>query len=340
MSRKSLAARSGNAWISSILGVALAVIVALGCSDERVPPMESGASLDFASLRGEHPRLADERIVSARDGAALRVRTYGTTAPVDLILLHGSGAFNVYLSDLAAAIADSGVAVVHTPDLRGHGAAPERRGDIDYIDQLEDDLADLIRELAAEHPQRKRVIGGHSSGGGLAIRFAGGPHAEEANGYLLFAPFLQHDAPTTRPDSGGWASPRLGPIIGLTMLNALGIRALNGTTVLEFDLPVERRSGRETPAYTFRMMTGINPRDYRTDLAALRVPTLVIVGSDDEAFIAERFPEVFAAHAPEADVAIVPRAGHLGLVTNAEATKLSIDWLRGFATGQTAGPDA
>lgn len=331
--------RAGPKPIASILGVALSLIVALGCSDERETSMEPGTSLDFASLRSDPPRLADEHVVVARDGAELRVRSYGSDAPVDLILVHGSGAFNVYLADLAAAIADSGAAVVHTPDLRGHGAAPERRGDIDYIDQLEDDLADLIGALATAHPERKRVLGGHSSGGGLAIRFAGGPHAAAVDGHLLLAPFLQHDAPTTRPNSGGWASPRLGRIIGLTLLNALGIRALNSITVLDFDLPVERRSGRETPAYSFRMMAGINPRDFRSDLAALRVPTLVIVGSDDEAFVAERFPEVFAAHAPDAEVVIVPGAGHLALVTNAEATQLSIDWLRGFATGEPARRD-
>ncbi len=298
----------------------------------------SGTSLDFASLPVEHPRLAEERVVTARDGAALRVRTYGDEAPVDLVLVHGSGAFNFYFADLASAIADSGAAVVHTPDLRGHGAEPERRGDIDYIDQLEDDLADLIAELAAANPERKLVLGGHSSGGGLAIRFAGGPHAEVVDGYLLLAPFLQHAAPTTRPRSGGWATPRLGRIIALTMLNAVGIRALNGATVLEFDMPVERRSDRVTLAYSFRMMSGINPRDYESDLAAMRVPLLVIVGTDDEAFIAARYPEVFAAHVPDARVALVEGAGHLALVANAEATRLSIDWLLGFANGQPARP--
>lgn len=36
---------------------------------------------------------------------------------------------------------------VAVPDLRGHGVSPERRGDVDHIGQLEEDLADLIDQL-------------------------------------------------------------------------------------------------------------------------------------------------------------------------------------------------
>jgi hypothetical protein len=42
---------------------------------------------------------------------------------------------------------------------------------------------------------------------------------------------------------------------------------------------------------------------------------------------------------PEARVALVGGTGHLALVANAEATELSIDWLRGFTNGRPAGPD-
>lgn len=302
-----------------------------------VRQLDAGRSLDFEALANDYPRLADERHYTARDGTELPVRTYGHDAPVDLILVHGSGAFNAYLSTLAAALADAGAAVVHTPDVRGHGASPERRGDIDYIDQLEDDLADLIADLRAAHPERKIVVGGHSSGGGLAVRLAGGEHADLVDGWLLFAPFLGHDAPTTRPNSGGWAKPRLERIIPLSMLNAIGITVFNGATVLEFDLPASRRSGRETGTYTFRMMSGFNPRSFSDDLPGLCLPTLVVVGSDDEAFIAEAFEPVFAAHAPDARVAIVPGAGHLGLVTQRDTASLAIAWLRTLAAGEAPG---
>ena len=96
---------------------------------------------------------------------------------------------------------------MYTPDLRGHGTVPERRGDIDYVDQLEDDAADLIAEIRRMHADKTLIVGGHSSGGGLALRYAGSEYGAEADAYLLLAPFLKYNAPTVRPNSGGWHAP-------------------------------------------------------------------------------------------------------------------------------------
>jgi pimeloyl-ACP methyl ester carboxylesterase len=79
-------------------------------------------------------------------------------------------------------------------DLRGHGVTPRRRGDIDYINQFEFDLADLIKATA--QPNQKDVVLGHSSAGGLVVRFAGGEYGEIINHAVLLAPFLKHNAPT------------------------------------------------------------------------------------------------------------------------------------------------
>ena len=110
----------------TLAALALALVLSpTGCGDEGGGRRAEGDSLDFGRLPTASPRLAPERTYEARDGARLPVRTYGAEGPIDLVLVHGSGAFNAYLADLSAAIADSGAAVVHTPDLRGHGAAPE-----------------------------------------------------------------------------------------------------------------------------------------------------------------------------------------------------------------------
>lgn len=281
----------------------------------------------FDELAGAAGRLAQARRFRARDGSERLYRRYGHGAPLDLLLIHGSSASSDYLSLLAAAVADAGAANVYTPDLRGHGAAPERRGDIDTIDQLEDDLADLVEVARRENPRGKLVIGGHSSGAGLAIRFAGSRYAALADGYLLLAPFLRHDAPTTRPGAGGWARPRIARIVALTLLNRLGITALNGAGVLDFAIPEAGRTGTETPGYSYRLMTGFAPRDYRRDLAAMDRPALVLVGSEDEAFLPERFAPLFAQHAPHARVEIVPGARHLGLAVEPAAFARVIDWL-------------
>ncbi len=58
------------------------------------------------------------------------------------------------------------------------------------------------------------------------------------------APFLRHDAPTTRTNAGGWARPYIKRTIGLSIVNGFGIRWLNGLDVIAnmcVYLPLEYR---------------------------------------------------------------------------------------------------
>lgn len=185
-----------------------------------------------------------------------------------------------------------------------------RRGDIDYIDQLEDDLADLIGHIRAISRKSAAVIvGGHSSGGGLAFRLAGRQHGRLASGYLLMSSCLGYDAPTARADCGGWAKPSMAKIIPLAILNGFGVTRFNGTPVLRFNLQEKYRSGKETLVYSYRMMTGFNPRIYKTDLAAIKAPLLILAGSEDEAFDAAKFEPTVRPIVPSATIKIIPDAG-------------------------------
>jgi pimeloyl-ACP methyl ester carboxylesterase len=118
------------------------VLALLGCSSSSDTTNVQGP-YDWDELVGATVRPAPIQSFQARSGSTLFYRSYGEQSALDLILMHGSGADSAYLSSLATWISSSGIARVWTPDVRGHGASPVRRGDIDYIGQLEDDLADL-----------------------------------------------------------------------------------------------------------------------------------------------------------------------------------------------------
>ncbi|MCP5056036.1 MAG: alpha/beta hydrolase [bacterium] len=242
------------------------------------------------------------------------VRHYASEAPDVFVLLHGSGYHSAYLAPLGERLAGAGAAHVYTPDLRGHGVDPERRGDIDYVDQLEDDLVDLVGWVGERHPSGRIFVGGHSSGGGLALRYAGG--GGEAAGFVLLAPYLAHDAPTMRAgnSSGGWARPKIPRIILLSILNGFGIHAFDAVTTIEFSMAEDVRDGTETLAYSHRLNVGFAPRNWQEELEATTVPLLLVVGSEDEAFAADRFGPAITPHAPQAEIRIVEGAGHLGLV--------------------------
>jgi len=130
-------------------------------------------SLDFDAARAtvaSDPGLIHYR---ARDGAQLGLRRFAPQKDQNplVILLHGSGWHGGAYVALGEALNEQLGYEVLIPDLRGHGPDPIRRGDLDYIGQFEDDLADLIETYRGK--ERPAYLVGHSSGGGLAIRFAG-----------------------------------------------------------------------------------------------------------------------------------------------------------------------
>ena len=246
--------RSRQALLAILGAAGIYVAVALGLI---VPGTKTGHAAGEPAIGlgrlpggGQAPAL---RTYRSRDGTVLSYRLHAAETRTDtvLVLIHGSGYHSAYLQPLARAIAARGVAHVYTPDLRGHGPDPVQRGDVDRIGRLETDIQDLIGHLRARHgPGTRIVLGGHSSGGGLAIRHAGGDAGARVDGYLLLAPYIHHGAPTQRSVEAGWAQPAVPRIIGLDMLNAVGLRLLNGLPVIRFRMPARLRDGTETLRYS------------------------------------------------------------------------------------------
>lgn len=283
------------------------------------PPRKSveGQDIDFSALtaRGAAEPLPVVE-TPARDGATLRafhLPAPDADAPL-LVMLHGSGWYGAQFHGLARALSDRAELLV--PNLRGHFMGPEPRGDVAHIGQLEEDVADLID--AHRDDDQTVILAGHSSGGGLAIRFAGGPHGAMIDAAVLLAPFLHHDAPTMRDNAGGWARPLTRRIVGLTMLNAVGIGALNHLTAIQFAMPPEVLDGPEgkkaTTAYSYALTRSYAPRDdYLADIAALP-PFLLIAGTEDRAFRAKRYEPTMSAATDAGRYHLIDGAGHLDLV--------------------------
>ena len=298
------------------VGVYLAIAFGLILS-QPAPEPPVGDGLDFGSIDADDG--PDPGLIQSRGGQWLRHFPGPTPGRGPLVVVvHGSGWHGAGYLALARSLALG--AEVLLPDLRGHGPYPERRGDIDHIGQFEDDLAGLIVHYGGQ--ERPVYMVGHSSGGGLVIRFAGGRHGHLLAKAALIAPFVQHDAPTARASSD-WAHVLLRRVIGLSMLNAARIRFLNGLTAIQFKFPKAVLQGplghTATRAYSFRLNTSLAPRrNFRADIAKLP-PYLVIVGSKDEAFRAEAYEPLFTAANPKGKFVLMQDVGHLDIVQNHDA---------------------
>ena len=313
--------------ISVVIQLSIATVLILFGKGKKPASDEKG--LDFSELFFDYRNLPKLRSCTARDGKELAYRHYPSQSDKVLILVHGSGYHSQYLLPLAEFISAEGLAQVYTPDLRGHGHMPERRGDVDYIDQLEDDLADLIAVICKDNLDAKLIVGGHSSGGGLVIRFAGSQYGQQADAYVLLSPFLKYNAPTIRPNSGGWAHAYTGRIAGVTMLNNMGIHWFDHLDAIEFSMPEEARDGTETLSYSHRLNTGYAPRNYKKDLSTITQPLLVVAGTKDEAFIADQFEPVISQYTA-VQVKLLPDITHMGVVVGPEIHPVVKKWLEGF----------
>jgi len=183
--------------------------------------------------------------------------------------------------------------------------------------------------IQRDNPNPMLIVGGHSSGGGLAVRFAGSQYGKKAKAYLLMSPFLKYNAPTTRLDSGGFAKPYTGRIIGLVMLNNAGIRWFNYLTVMKFNMPEKARDGTETLSYSYRLTTAYAPHDCEKDLSAITQPLFVVAGTKDESMIYCQYEPVISQYT-EVQVKLLQGVTHMGVVVSPEVRPIVKEWLEGL----------
>ena len=211
---------------------------------------------------------------------------------------------------LAKALHDAG-ASVYVPVLRGHGISG-RIGDIAYIGQLEDDLADFVKLLRPLHPNASFSLIGFSSGGGFVLRVIGASEEKLFDRFIMISPALPQGAPTVRPNTGGWVSVAMPRIIALAMLNRIGIQWFNGLPIVAF--ATSPTAPNLTSVYSFRLAVDFGaPRDYLAALGRSTKPAALLVGGDDELFFPDRFAPLFRSARPDMPVTIVPGIGHIGM---------------------------
>jgi alpha-beta hydrolase superfamily lysophospholipase len=302
-----------------VAGLLLAVLIA---APVRQPPelasiSEARKSVDFSAL----PAAAR---FQARDGTELAYRHYPAGGPARervAIVIHGSaGSSGGAIHALSSALAARGVET-YALDIRGHGASGTR-GDITYVGQLEDDLADFVGEIRKAHPAAPLTLIGHSSGGGFALRVAGSPTQNLFARTVLLAPYLGYDAPNSRPNSGGWASADIPRLLALTLLDRLGLPFAGSLPVIAFAVP-PNSAKLLTATYSWRLLRnfGASP-DYRRDFAGARRPIAIFAGAADELIRSDRLGE---AAGDRASIRIIDGVNHMGIVSDPAAVSVIAD---------------
>jgi alpha-beta hydrolase superfamily lysophospholipase len=315
--------------LGGVVVVAVAVLagmIVFGTSDP--PPHLASISEPFRKV--DFRDLPPVETTPARDGTPIAFRVWASRAPAELervvIAIHGSSATGASLHPLGTALRAEGLSV-YAPDIRGHGGTG-RRGDIDYADQLDDDLVDFFAVVRKRHPAARLVLVGFSSGGGFALHSAAAPIGRELERTVLLSPMLGPRAPTVRIAGDPWAKPFLPRIIALVILDRLGIHHFDHLPALAFGIAPGNPAGL-TGVYSFRLMMAFGTRDYAADLRAAPAPITVLVGEEDEMFDAKLFAPTVQAVRPNIPVIVVPGLKHIEMTTDPRAVPAIVAAIRG-----------
>ena len=222
--------------------------------------------------------------IKTRDGVELYAKDWGQGRPV--ILLHGWPLTADTFDDLSMAIADAGMRAI-AYDRRGFGRSEQPFNGYDY-DRMADDLADVIASTGANDA----TILGFSMGGGEVARYMsrhGGANLRSAVLVSSVVPYMlqTEDNPNGTPQST-FDEMTEGMVEDRAHFFASFFKDFYGVGM--FDKAVSS----EVLDWSVRqaMMAGLKPTlacakafattDFRPDLAAFNVPTLIIHGTDDK----------------------------------------------------------
>ncbi|MGB0505552.1 MAG: alpha/beta hydrolase [Pikeienuella sp.] len=305
----------------------MAIFVLLAAIGLAMAPSRPEIHLTHISERFDQvdwSKLPTSEFLQARDGEQIAYRRY-TGDPKQIVLaLHGSGGAGNALHPLAQALNENGYTVI-VPDIRGHGASG-RRGDVDYIGQVQDDLDDLRKALPEFAGAENAHLLGFSMGGGIALSY--GAASNNFDSVTLLSPYLAHDAAPMADKNPyapevPWATPSIPRIISLSTLNSFGITAFNHLPVVALATD-PNDDGATVPAYTFRMMQSVNPTDWATDLASTKAPLTIVVGAEDELHGAPGYQGL-----SDVNVQVVPGVDHMGITLADAGIAAAVSALKG-----------
>ena len=224
--------------------------------------------------------------VKTRDGTDLYVKDWGSGKPV--ILLHGWPLNADSWDEQAMALADAGFRAI-AYDRRGFGRSGQPWSGYDY-DTLADDLADVMKEAGAD---QDATIVGFSMGGGEVARYMsrhGGKGVVAAGLISSVVPYMLRtdDNPDGTPQStfdqiaDGIKEDRPKFFRHTFVPQFYGVGYIShpvSDDVVHWSTGLAMQAGLKP---TLACAQAFSHTDFRPDLAAFHVPTLIVHGTGDK----------------------------------------------------------
>ena len=282
-----------------------------------------------------------QEFFTARDGKQLAYRWFAAPDSEHVVIcLHGSTFNGLRYANFARVIAMRGTNVC-LPDWRGHGESEGLPGDLDYETQLQDDLFDLIEHLTSKGIC-KVVLGGHSAGALIALRFIATTEHPQVSGYFAIAPPLTSTDETRKYDftKGNWEyrirycrkkshyrqpdkrALQYAPEINIAKYTlAHVIPWFRSLKVMNF--PEAGGTQGRVLSYSYRLLDAYSVRNYPELFSSLKVPCHFIVGEYDEVIDNDTLSSIVAWYVSpyiDSSFSLVPKVNHMTVLTPASVS--------------------
>ena len=279
---------------------------------------------DIADMGFEQPNTSEAVTFTMRDGIQIHGQRYAHDAKRTVLLIHGVLSNSYTFNKMAGLLRKALGAEIIAIDLRGHGWSGGTPGDINTSNQYAEDVDDMLTAIQKVQPTQEIILAGHSMGGGIALRHAESFPETPVSGYLLFAPNLGPNSPTTTKTlelQNNFIKVHLARSIGLKMLNDYGIHTYDSLKVVFYNLP----EAMPVRSYSYRSMEASVPQNLYHTLRGIEQPMLVLAGSKDEAFIAAEYPSLIQAYS-NGQCVIVEGETHNGIRHHEAAMQAVATW--------------
>jgi non-heme chloroperoxidase len=250
--------------------------------------------------------------VNTRDHVELYVKQWGLGRPV--VMLHGWPLSADTFDDLGMALADAGFRAI-AYDRRGFGRSDQPWSGYDY-DTLADDLAAVIEQTAA----RDATLIGFSMGGGEVARYLSRYPDNDVTSAVLIASIVPYmlkteDNPAGVPQeifdemAGAMVDDRA-KFWSTFFANFYGMGVIThpvSNEVVEWSKNCAMQASLKA---TLACAQAFSSTDFRPDLAAFRIPTLIIHGTDDKTVPIDTSARAAAAAIPRSTLIEYDGAPH------------------------------
>ncbi|TWU06328.1 alpha/beta fold hydrolase [Stieleria varia] len=222
-------------------------------------------------------------MIPTRDGHALYVKDWGAGRPV--VLIHGWPLSADSWDHHAKQIADAGYRAI-AYDRRGFGRSDQPFGDYDY-DSLSDDLSDVLTAMNVEDA----TLVGFSMGGGEVVRFMSrhaGRHVKQCALISSVVPYMaKADDNPHGVEPSVFANMRQAMLEDRPKFFADFFRDFYGVGLMTHPVSDEYLQWTRSVAMqaslqaTLQCANAFATTDFRLDLPAVTVPTLIVHGTAD-----------------------------------------------------------